>query len=314
MTVQDVALGHYATTLAIQTAAVRAAQREWAKMPESGAPADLQEAYVSKIGPAILAILILAQLSAAEESDGYLGDILAALVSAPEAPWAKINPTGFAYEAADGRPLDTLLLEPLITTQAALTRGASPATALATGGLQLGRIVSTEVRDASRTADQVALVARPQVSGYIRMLTPPSCARCVVLAGRFYRWNAGFQRHPNCDCIHVPATEDVLDRADSLTDPRAAVLAGEVQGLSKAEEQAIRDGADVAQVVNSRRGMYTAGGRKFTTEGTSRRGFAAGRLRSTTGRQRLRPESIYKVADGDRDEALRLLKLHGYLI
>src|SRR5690606_23965723 len=33
---------------------------------------------------------------------------------------------------------------------------------------------------------------------YVRMLTPPSCSRCTVLAGRWYRKNAGFARHPGC--------------------------------------------------------------------------------------------------------------------
>jgi hypothetical protein len=153
------------------------------------------------------------------------------------------------------------------------------------------------------------------VAGYIRMMTPPSCARCAVLAGRFYRWNDGFQRHPLCDCLHIPATEDAPD--DSRTDPRAAVLAGEVTDISKAEERAIRDGADVGQVVNSRRGMYEAGGRKFTTEGTTRRGFAAAKFRQQSGRrirQRLRPEQIYREANGNRTEALRLLNLHGYIV
>lgn len=320
MTPEDVALKHYATTLAIQTAATRAVQREWAAMPQSGAPADLVTAYTETIGPKILALLVLAQLAASEESDGYLDGILDLLFDSPARPFGRIDPRAFAYTAADGRDLESLLMIPLQRTVRALNGGTTIPQALTIGSATLGQIVTTEVRDASRTADGVALVARPQIAGYVRMLTPPSCPRCVVLAGRFYRWNAGFQRHPNCDCIHVPATEDTA--GDSRTDPRAAVLAGEVEGLSKAEERAIRDGADVSQVVNSRRGMYTAGGlsgdkTKFTTEGTSRRGFAARRFRNQTGRgirQRLRPESIYKIAGDDRDEALRLLRLHGYLL
>lgn len=68
---------------------------------------------------------------------------------------------------------------------------------------------------------------------------------------------------------------------------------------------AIAEGADIARVVNARRGMYTAAGRKLTREATTARG---------TGRRvRLMPEQIYAEAGGNRDEAIRLLKLHGFL-
>jgi hypothetical protein len=46
--------------------------------------------------------------------------------------------------------------------------------------------------------------------------------------------------------------------------------------------------------------MYEAGGKRFTTE-------AAGR------RPRLMPEQILREAGRDRAEAVRLLRLHGYL-
>lgn len=61
----------------------------------------------------------------------------------------------------------------------------------------------------------------------------------------------------------------------------------------------------MARVINARRAIYTAGGRTFTRDSTTRRG---------TGRKaRLTPDQIYIEAGGNRDEALRLLKLHGYL-
>jgi hypothetical protein len=46
--------------------------------------------------------------------------------------------------------------------------------------------------------------------------------------------------------------------------------------------------------------------------GTTRRGFAGRRL--GRGVVRLMPEQIYLDAGGDRDEALRLLQQHGYII
>jgi hypothetical protein len=106
--------------------------------------------------------------------------------------------------------------------------------------------------------------------------------------------------------------------------------------FTAAGAQAIRDGADVAQVVNARRGMTVAAGRRVTTQGTTRRALFGGyeidpdtgrlrrrraaelqrvpgqRTRSVTA-VRLMPEQIYAEAGGDRAEAIRLLRLHGYL-
>lgn len=105
------------------------------------------------------------------------------------------------------------------------------------------------------------------------------------------------------DCIHIPCREDSAD--DLRTDPKAyfnSLSAAEQDRLfTKAGAEAIRSGADMARVVNARRGMQVAGdGRAYTTE-------AAGR------RPRLMPEQIYREAGTDRAEALRLLRLHGYI-
>jgi len=36
-------------------------------------------------------------------------------------------------------------------------------------------------------------------------ITCGACSRCAILAGRFYAFNAGFQRHRHCGCQHVPS-------------------------------------------------------------------------------------------------------------
>jgi hypothetical protein len=56
----------------------------------------------------------------------------------------------------------------------------------------------------------------------------------------------------------------------------------------------------MAKVVNARRGMYTADGRQFTRESAGRR-------------PRIMPEQIYRDAR-DREDAIRLLRLHGYIL
>lgn len=69
---------------------------------------------------------------------------------------------------------------------------------------QFSLIVSSLVNDAGRSAMGAWVASRRTETGYIRTLTPPSCSRCAILAGRWYRWSDGFQRHPGCDCEMVP--------------------------------------------------------------------------------------------------------------
>ena len=129
------------------------------------------------------------------------------------------------------------------------------------------------------------------------------------------------------------------------------------KAFTRAGAEAIRDGADISQVVNARRGargLTPAGARitadearmlrggrdrgrletvdvfghdlAVTTEGVTTRGVAGVRLgaKETGTKQgrryrsakppRLMPESIYKIAGNDRDEAIRLLKRYGYIL
>jgi hypothetical protein len=148
-----------------------------------------------------------------------------------------------------------------------------------------------------------AIAARPEVTGYVRMIVGKTCPRCLILAGKRYRWNSGFRRHPRCDCRHVPYVESVPDDVTVNPDAYVAALSAEEQDqlLGKAGAEAVRAGADLARVVNARRGVTAAAdGRLYTTE-------AAGR------RPRLMPEQIFRDAR-DRDDAIRLLRLHGYLM
>lgn len=189
-------------------------------------------------------------------------------------------------------------------------------------------MVATQLQDVARSASSLAMVSDLGTTGYVRMLNPPSCSRCAILAGKFYKWNTGFQRHPRCDCRHVPSRENLA--GDLVTNPNRyfdSLSAAEQDRIfTQAGAQAIRDGADISQVVNARRGMFTAqiGGRtaQLTTEGTTARGLAGqtlGNLTKVSGqryrrsqRPRLMPETIYSVATS-REDAIRLLKLNGYL-
>lgn len=113
---------------------------------------------------------------------------------------------------------------------------------------QFDRLVSSLVSDAGRTAESVAVAATPRI-GHVRYLNPPSCSRCAVLAGRIYRYSTGFQRHPGCDCVMIPTT---LANDQLTQDPVELMKAGLITDLSKADRQAILDGADFAKVTNAR--------------------------------------------------------------
>lgn len=186
-------------------------------------------------------------------------------------------------------------------------------------------LVQTEIVAAGADAASVEIAGGPEWTNYVRVLVPPSCDRCTILAGRIYRDLDGFARHPRCDCQHWPVSSWAeAEAAGLITDPQVAFERGQVRGLSQADTQAIRDGADIQEVVNAKRG----GGRrpqgmtnavtaevfgrtvKATLEGTTKR--AEWRRKHPDLPIRLRPESIYEHAK-DREDALRLLRLYGYL-
>lgn len=285
------------------------------------------------------------QLLAARDAVASVPNMLAEQ-GIPDEPVATVATASLAGVASDGRTLEGLFAQ-------------------ASSPFALSMMVATQVQDAARGAASVATAVRPNVTGYVRMLNPPSCSRCAILAGKFYKWNDGFQRHPKCDCRHIPSTED---RAGDLTTnpdayfhslPGAADLEKRYPDLTiaarreagvysqediftKAGAQAIRDGGDISQIVNARRGMSTAAidvtgrpvgriarvdvyGRPafITREGITSRGVAGrnlGNLEKQAGRKyrasktpRLMPESIYEVAK-DRDDAIRLLRRFGFIL
>lgn len=297
MPVDQVAAAHYKRQGRLAKRAAQRADRLWRQI-EAGRIRGSWSALLNQV----LTVVVSAQVEAATSSSLYVVDVLEAQGVATD-PVARLAPARFAGLASDGRNLASLLQQPAVESLKRIAAGQRPARALAAGRVDLDMIVRTQIADAGRVADGVAATARPTVTGYVRMLSLPSCSRCIVLAGRRYAWNAGFLRHPRCDCRHIPAAED--SAGDLRTNPRQAFTsmdtAEQDRVFGKAGAQAIRDGADVAQVVNARRGLYTAGGQTYTTSGAKRRA-------------RLMPEGIYQEARGDRAEAIRLLKLHGFLI
>lgn len=315
---------YYERQTAIADQAIRAAGRWWRQFD----PLDM--ASWDAVGQRLFVVTAAAQLASAMAADPYLDAVLAE-TRQPAGAVGKVQARSLAGIASDGWPLESLVAVPALLVRRAVAGGAPVAEAMAGGLASLTRIVDTQVADAGRISVGVGIAARPDVGGYVRMVSPGACSRCVVLAGKFYRWNEGFERHPSCQCVHIPARENIA--GNYLTDPdeyfRHLSPAEQDRIFTKAGAQAIRDGADIGQVVNARRGMETAAtpsGRKVmvprnifgrdvyvTTEGMTRYGLAGQRLGTSSKGVRLMPESIYREAK-DRDDAIRLLKRFGFIL
>lgn len=194
----------------------------------------------------------------------------------------------------------TSLLTPAAASTALLDRTETDA--------KFAALVQSLVVQSSLTASVVDMIRRPAITKYVRTLTPPSCARCAVLAGKVFSWKADFDRHPACDCTALLTTDSRA--TDLVTDPMQAFRSGQIHGMSRGDIEAIKNGADLGRVVNVRKrqaGLRSGSSVIVRVESLGRlRG--GGRIVS----DQLTPEGIRRIAS-DRDEAIRLLERNGYL-
>lgn len=298
----------------LTVATMLAVRSQWSRMGSDWA------ASFGEVGPRLMALLTAGQIASARQGAAYVPEVLEEQGMSPK-PVGKVNAGAFAGRAADGRPLESLLGMAVVRAKGAGTLDA--------GQGFLDTVVETELADAHRGAIQVATVARPR-TGYIRMVNEPCCKDCAVLAGKWFKSNAGFDRHPNCQCFHLPSTDPDSQYA-TYPDP------SQITGLTDAERAALDAGGDYSQVINAGRGRSLSERRSkmSTTEGTTKRGWYGGGY-SAAGRQqitsvsaprrqgavsnyrtrrtdlRMTPDGIYRVAF-DEDEARRLLARFGYL-
>ncbi len=315
------ARSHYRWQASLSQKVMAIVRKLWARVD----PTDITGSF-ARVFAKLLDVVSQAQRQAAVAGAAYVGGALAAQQVTPD-PLGALVAASLVGIASDGRRLDTLVSLPVIRAKTLIGQGAPVPEAMRAAEGQLLMIVSTQVADAGRVAAGIGIAIDRMAAGYERVLTLPSCSRCIVLAGRVYAWSDGFQRHPLCDCIHVPITVADLDRgptgnsADEIFAAMSTSEQNKVLGVAGAES--IRRGADLGQVVNARKGMYEAGGRKYTSEGTTARGLAGKRLGQLQKRKgsryrasnvpRLMPEQILAEAGGDRAEAARLLKRFGYI-
>jgi len=299
----------------------------------------IEDDLFGQAGAAIADAVIEGQLTVADAAQAYIAAQMAAQGGSALAE-ATLLAGAFAGIAPDGGPLETLLFLPAIGVRRRLAAGLTPEEAMIGGLADMARYAATAIADTARSADQVGMAANRSCVAYVRIVQLPACSRCIILSGRMYTYSEGFLRHPSCDCVTaplreqewpgVPTPQQLFDRMPAAEQRRVFTDAG---------AQAIREGADVGQVVNARRGMSTAHvfGRdlQVTSEGTTRRGLYGSRLRRAGGEfarlpgqrfgeatsmrytrvttPRLMPEQIFRIADG-RSEQLRLLRRNGYLL
>lgn len=298
--------------------AVAEVGKVWARV-EGG---NIAGSWANLAAPSIQDLVQQAQAEAARGVQDYVSAAVKMQGDTPK-PAGRVPNSAFAGYASNGRDLSGLLGYPVFEAQAFVDGGMPIAEALAVGLRHLNRIVATQVQDAARVSTGVAQVNDRRVQGYIRVTTPPSCSRCVILAGVWYAHNAGFQRHPYCDCTSAPAIEEQQPQSPKALFDAMSPEQLRKAGWSDADVKAIDDGADLNQVTNAHRGLKSvniAGQQLQTTrEGATRRGLAGKRLGAGRGQRaiRLTPESIYAEADRlgwSRDETISVLTQHGYII
>lgn len=386
-TAEQVALAHARQQAMVRAMILAAVLQRWLEGPVTS----IRDVFGWWFGGArdeVFTALSFGQEMMAREAPDYVFDSLT--MQGYDARVPNVDPLQFAATASDGRDLDTLLDQTVWGAWRDVEDDDfSLAEALARAEVLLREIVMTQLTDAGREADQVALTgsdivgtlspaeveryepvtpaARPpgrtgrtfpadftpqgpidptdpnsiddpfarrerELSlaqakrangtpvGWVRMLTPPSCGRCAILAGRWYGWNEGFQRHPNCDCRHIPAPES--DAGELTVDPLAyfesLTIDEQDDYFGQAVAEAIRNGADVVQTVNAQNrkgGTYTVDGRQYTREGVTRKGYYGSRTEAGLARvKRMTPLAIYREAGDDIFEARRLLRRFGYLV
>jgi hypothetical protein len=280
-------------------------------------PDDLERSWLARA--ALVAQLIrTGQLTAAGSSEVWLRGELGE-------GEATVNPETAVAATGD---LTVPLLYPLIVAMNRIGRGWTTAMSILSGAAFLEMVTRSLIADAGRIADMAGMIARPRVVSYVRVVELPACNRCIILAGAEYSLSEGFLRHPRCDCTMAPKRP-----GDGWVPDLPRDLYGQMspeqqrKAFGQAAAKAIADGADIAQVVNARRGMTTATRYRrtvqATTEGVTRRGLygsrrtkfekVPGNRYSTATAPRLMPEEIYRQAE-DREHAIRLLRRYGYLI
>ncbi len=256
----EAAQAQYRALQRLKLILITAGRQAWSRMRPDFDPSWAQ------VAPGLVAVTAAAQLAAARTAVEYVPAVLAE-TEQPDEPLVTVRPEAFAGQASDGRSLTGLLTGAVVTAKRATmprtveddegrtytVPGMDGGDALALGQRWLDQALQSAVADAARDAIQAEIAVRPQMQ-WVRVINPPCCSRCAVLAGKVFGWNASFDRHVNCDCTALPVT---VANADSyLTDPRRLLDRGLITDLTKGQRQRLDDGADLSRVLNESRDRW----------------------------------------------------------
>jgi len=292
----EAAASYYAQQQQISAATVSSARKLFGRVTE-----DFDASYAD-VKPGLLRLVQRGRAAAASSSLDYTPALLRE-TGQDAAPHGLVSTARLLDAAPDGRSMSTLLDWPPIHAKIAVARGETPQAALLAAEKRLTRTLLTVMADTGRDVVAADIAQRPAITGYTRMLNPPSCNRCIILAGKWFRWNEGFLRHPRCDCRHIPASEDVA--GDLRTDPYAYFKSLDPEQQEKVfgriEARAIREGADIYRVVNT--GSAAKGGRGLATSKAAQRFGTPSRMTL---------DDIFRTA-GTRTNAIKLMEREGFI-
>ena len=246
-----VAIEYAAVQRRENAAAVAAVRRLWLRVGDDFTPGFLN------VAPQIFEVMNTAQVRISENAQAFIPQILAATDQAKsDRPTFDVKATAFMGVAGDGMPTESLAYGAVIRAKDAVGKGSTALQARVAGAKYLSLAVGTMLSDTRRGMEGLESASRP-LTGYVRMLTPPSCGRCVILAGKHFKSRQAFLRHPGCDCVNIPSAESIAGSMTVNTDSYFGSLSDDelAKALgSKANAQVYREfGADSRQLVNAYR-------------------------------------------------------------
>lgn len=297
-----------------EAVAVRAARHAWSRVDKN----DIRGSW-ARVKQPLVDVLSNVQEQAVDAGLDANVDVMAETgqYSAPE---ALVDSHAFSKYSAGGVPLNEWVDRPAIRTLELIKEGVGSEEALERVGGLFSSSIATNLADVIRQAQQADITTRRHM-GYIRCCNADACKWCIVLSGKIYRYNTGFERHMNCHCYHLPVN---LDDVGSVMDIAPTPM--EMFNRLSEEEQnkrfgilgakSIRAGADIGQIVNSKldKTRVTRSSRSYFALQLKDRGFTlpSAKSRSREPFRRLTVEECWSARS--REEAIQRLKNNGYIL
>lgn len=203
LSARQIALRHYRRQQRITRKTVNRIQVLWRLLDAS----DLSGSWDAGIGRRMVEAVTAGQLASAQLADSYVDAVVDAEEADPVRA-GRVRPSAFAGAAADGRSLESLMYLSVIGTKERIGRGLGTPDALMAGLRHALTLSSSEVTQAGRGAVGASMAGKRTIQGYVRVVQPPACSRCIILAGKEFGWNAGFQRHPRLPLRLCPPADD----------------------------------------------------------------------------------------------------------